>query len=71
MNENRRNGGKNAMRRNDRNERNERFAPKEAATEEVEGQLEGRNAVTEALRAGRTIDKVFVADGETDRGLQR
>ena len=74
MNENRRNGGKNTMRRNDRNERherNERFAPKETAQEEVEGQLEGRNALTEALRAGRTIDKVFVADGETDRGLQR
>ena len=68
MNENRRNSGKNNMRRNDRSER---FAPKETAPEEVEGQLEGRNAVTEALRAGRTIDKVFVADGETDRGLQR
>ena len=40
-------------------------------TEEVEGQLEGRNAVTEALRSGRTIDKVFIAAGETDRALQR
>ncbi len=39
--------------------------------EENEGQLEGRNALTEALRSGRTIDKVFVAAGETDRGLQR
>ena len=36
-----------------------------------EDQLEGRNAVTEALRSGRTIDKVFIASGETDRGLQR
>lgn len=36
-----------------------------------EGMLEGRNAVTEALRSGRTIDKVFVAAGDTDRGLQR
>ena len=68
MNEKRRNGGKEHMRRNDRNDR---FAPRDAAPEEVEGQLEGRNALTEALRAGRTIDKVFVADGETDRGLQR
>ena len=39
--------------------------------EEIEGQLEGRNALTEALRSGRTIDKVFIASGETDRGLQR
>ncbi len=39
--------------------------------EENEGQIEGRNALTEALRSGRTIDKVFIAAGETDRGLQR
>ena len=39
--------------------------------EEIEGQLEGRNAITEALKSGRTVDKVFVANGETDRGLQR
>ena len=39
--------------------------------EEVEGQLEGRNALTEALRSGRTIDKVFITAGETDRALQR
>jgi 23S rRNA (guanosine2251-2'-O)-methyltransferase len=39
--------------------------------EEVEGQLEGRNALQEALRAGRTIDKVFIASGDTDKGLQR
>ena len=42
-----------------------------APAEENEGQLEGRNALTEALRSGRTIDKVFIAAGETDRGLQR
>lgn len=42
-----------------------------APVEEIEGQLEGRNALTEALKAGRTIDKVFIAAGETDRGLQR
>ena len=39
--------------------------------EENEGQLEGRNALTEALRSGRTIDKVFIATGDIDRGLQR
>ena len=33
--------------------------------------LEGRNAVTEALRAGRTLDKVFLADGAADAGLAR
>ena len=38
--------------------------------EENENQLEGRNALTEALKSGRTIDKVFIAAGETDRGLQ-
>ena len=37
---------------------------------ENENQLEGRNALTEALRSGRTIDKVFIAAGETDRALQ-
>ena len=42
-----------------------------APVEENENQLEGRNALTEALRSGRTIDKVFIAAGETDRGLQR
>ena len=39
--------------------------------EEIEGQLEGRNALTEALKAGRAIDKVFIAEGDTARGLQR
>lgn len=39
--------------------------------EENEGQLEGRNALTEALKSGRTIDKVFIAAGETDRYLQK
>ena len=39
--------------------------------EAPEGQLEGRNALTEALRSGRTIDKVFIAAGETDKALQR
>ena len=51
--------------------RDERRRPAAPAPEENEGQLEGRNALTEALKSGRTIDKVFIADGETDRGLQR
>ena len=42
-----------------------------AEPQENEGQLEGRNALTEALKSGRTIDKVFIAAGDTDRGLQR
>ena len=33
--------------------------------------IEGRNAVAEAIRAGRTIDKIFVARGDTDRTLGR
>ena len=36
-----------------------------------EGMMEGRNAVTEALKAGRTIDKVYLAEGSTDRSLTR
>ncbi len=45
--------------------------PRVEPLEEIEGQLEGRNVLTEALKSGRTIDKVFIASGETDRGLQR
>ena len=51
--------------------RAERNVRPEPPVEEVEGQLEGRNALQEALRSGRTIDKVFIADGDTDKGLQR
>ena len=56
-----------------RNDRKERFDRKDRneLPEENEGQLEGRNALTEALRSGRTIDKVFIAAGDTDRSLQR
>lgn len=31
--------------------------------------IEGRNAVIEALRAGRPIDKIYIAKGETDKTL--
>ena len=35
-----------------------------------EGMIEGRNALTEALRAGRTIDKLYVVSGETHGSLR-
>ena len=62
--------------RPERNEKKDRplrtaYDVRQEPKEEVEGQLEGRNALTEALRAGRTIDKVFIATGDTDKGLQR
>ena len=31
--------------------------------------IEGRNAVIEALRAGRAIDKIFIARGDVDKTL--
>lgn len=31
--------------------------------------IEGRNAVVEALRVGRSIDKIFIAKGDTDKTL--
>ena len=72
MNEKRRPNGRNDEKRRDNAPRRaDRFADRSPAVEEVEGQLEGRNALQEALKAGRTIDKVFVAMGDTDRGLQR
>ena len=37
----------------------------------AEGMIEGRNAVTEALRSGQAIDKLYIAKGETDRTLGR
>lgn len=36
-----------------------------------ENLIEGRNAVTEALRAGAAIDKLYVSRGETDHTLGR
>lgn len=40
--------------------------PREAG---ADGVIEGRNAVLEALRAGRPIDKLYIARGETDATL--
>lgn len=35
-----------------------------------EGRIEGKNAVMEALKAGRPIDKLYLARGEQDRALR-
>ncbi|NLV49098.1 MAG: 23S rRNA (guanosine(2251)-2'-O)-methyltransferase RlmB [Clostridiales bacterium] len=35
-----------------------------------EGQIEGRNAVLEALKAGRSLDKVYIVKGDTDNTLR-
>ncbi len=43
-----------------------RSAPVES---ENDGVIEGRNAVIEALRAGVTIDKIYIMKGETDATL--
>ena len=61
---------KEKFRRNDRNDRRAPRREEQKPVEENENQLEGRNALTEALRSGRTIDKVFIASGDTDRALQ-
>lgn len=45
--------------------------PEEDPSQREESVLEGRNAVNEALRAGRTLNKVFIAAGDTDAGLRR
>lgn len=37
----------------------------------ADGLIEGRNAVTEALRAGAPIDKIYVSRGDTDRTLSK
>ena len=38
---------------------------KDLLTAEADGIIEGRNAVIEALRAGESIDKIYLAKGET------
>ena len=39
--------------------------------EASEGLIEGRNAITEALKSGRAIHKGFLADGDVDKALGR
>lgn len=41
-----------------------------ARQENADGIIEGRNAVLEALRAGDTLDKVYLAKGEVDSALR-
>ncbi len=43
--------------------------PKQVPLAEADGFIEGRNAVIEALRAGVSIDKIYIARGETDATL--
>lgn len=52
-------------------ERKNRRPQREERRELAEDMIEGRNALTEALKSGRTIDKVFVAAGDTDKALAR
>ena len=52
--------------------KNRRPVRREAEPRELaEDMIEGRNALTEALKSGRTIEKVFVAAGDTDKALAR
>ena len=37
--------------------------------EEDEGRIEGKNPVIEALKAGRRIDKLYIAKGDKDKTL--
>lgn len=46
-----------------------RDLPESEEQDEREDLIEGRNAVIEALRAGRPIDKIYIQKGETDKTL--
>ena len=63
----------NQERRKDIRRDNAQRRPFAAAEErdDADNILEGRNALTEALASGRAIDKVFIAEGNTDRALAR
>ncbi len=50
-------------------EESEKHTPRPEPEAEADGIIEGRNAVTEALRSGTAIDKVYIAKGETDAAL--
>ena len=47
----------------------DRNRPSKVPQAEADGVIEGRNAVTEALRTGTVIDKIFILKGETDAAL--
>lgn len=63
----------NQERRKDLRRDNAQRRPFAAAEErdDADNILEGRNALTEALASGRAINKVFIAEGNTDRALAR
>ena len=63
----RRSGEERRQRENARSAESRGERPEELS----EGLIEGRNALTEALKSGRTIDKLYVAEGNTDRSLTR
>ena len=48
---------------------NEKTRRPREADSTPDGIIEGRNAVTEALRSGASIDKIFLAKGDTDAAL--
>ena len=55
---------------NDRANRGRSGSGQERAAKPVnENLIEGRNAVMEAFKSGRTIDKLYLLDGSTDGGL--
>lgn len=56
------------MNDNKKSRPNRRQEPEQELAEDM---IEGRNALTEALKSGRTINKVFAAAGETDQALAR
>ncbi len=41
-----------------------------ANRKEAEDRVEGKNAVMEALKAGRPLDKIYIAKGEQDKALR-
>lgn len=50
-------------------DKNGEAAVRREADAEADGIIEGRNAVIEALRAGASIDKIYIQKGETDKTL--
>ena len=72
QNSNRRSGGRNDGRgsknngsKSTGNRNSDRSSFEEIRIPEA-GRIEGRNAVLEAIRSGKTIDRLFVLDGNTD-----
>ena len=47
----------------------DKFEEKKQSDAQADGLIEGRTAVIEALRAGVSIDKIYIARGETDATL--